>query len=102
MPMGKPLELSLHFTIRDSDTKSDENSRFRAEWTVNTNSGAILVIHKPQMIYVPDAFFITSSSQDISILKGKVVVHQTWECPGFSMYYLSGKHEYHTPFPFLP
>ena len=101
MPMCKLLELSLRITIRGSETTSGQNIVFHVGFTVNTNSGAILVMHKPRMIYIPDAFFMASSSKDISILKGKVVVHQTWECPGFSMYYFSGKREYHTPVPFL-
>jgi len=66
---------------------------FRADVSVNIR-GTILVMHKPRMIYVPDQFFTASSSQNIPILKGKAVVHRTWNCPGYSMYYFSDRRGY--------
>lgn len=39
------------------------------------------------MTYVPGAFFL----RDIPILKGKSVVCETWDCPGYAMYYFLGK-----------
>jgi hypothetical protein len=38
------------------------------------------------MSRVPDAFFKASKSLNVDILKGKYVVYQAWNCPGYYMY----------------
>ncbi len=59
--------------------------------TFNNKRGAILLMHKPRMAHVPDECFL--ASLHLPILKGKSVVSQVWNCPGFYMY-LSNRCEY--------
>jgi hypothetical protein len=49
-------------------------------------------MHKPRMTHIPDEFFLAASLH-LPILKGKYVVSQVWNCPGFYMY-LSNRCEY--------
>ena len=44
----------------------------------------MLLMHKPRLTRVPDAFF--KASLHIPVLKTKFVVYQVWNCPGFYMY----------------
>ncbi|KAI0004598.1 hypothetical protein BJV74DRAFT_881176 [Russula compacta] len=63
---------------------SDPGVVFKSRWRFNDKRGAILLMHRPQMTIVPDEFF--KVSVQIPILKGKCLVYQTWNCPGFFMY----------------
>jgi hypothetical protein len=51
-------------------------------------------MHRPRMVHVPDEFF--PAALHLSILKGKCVVSQVWNCPGFYMY-LSNRCGYSQP-----
>jgi hypothetical protein len=66
------------------DTSGAQDSVFRSQWRFNTKRGAILLMHRPRLIRVPDAFF--KASLHIPVLKTKSVVYQVWNCPGFYMY----------------
>jgi len=57
---------------------------FQGRWQFKNACGAILVMHRPRMTWVPDTFF--NASLHLPILKGKSVVYQVWDCPGFCMY----------------
>ncbi|KAH9013125.1 hypothetical protein EDB84DRAFT_1533549, partial [Lactarius hengduanensis] len=58
----------------------------KSRWQFNTKRGAILLMHKPRLLCVPDGF----EKFDLPILKRKVVVKQVHNCRGFYMY-LSNK-----------
>jgi len=58
---------------------------FESRWLFNNKRGAILLMHKPRMTHIPDEFFLAASLH-LPILKGKYVVSQVWNCPGFYMY----------------
>jgi hypothetical protein len=57
---------------------------FRSRWQFNRKRGAVLLMHRPRMTHIPDEFF--PASLHLPILKGKSVVSQVWDCPGFYMY----------------
>ncbi|KAI9458823.1 hypothetical protein F5148DRAFT_1150944 [Russula earlei] len=57
---------------------------FKGRWQFNSKRGAILLMHRPRMTRVPDEFF--KASLQLPVLKGKCVVYQVWNCPGFYMY----------------
>ncbi|KAI0300385.1 hypothetical protein BC826DRAFT_905835 [Russula brevipes] len=59
---------------------------FNTRWQFNKKRGAILLMHKPRLSRVPDAFFKVFESLNIDVLKGKYVVYQAWNCPGYYMY----------------
>ncbi|KAI9442790.1 hypothetical protein BJY52DRAFT_1229136 [Lactarius psammicola] len=61
---------------------------FRSRWQFNSKRGAVLLMHRPRLISVPDAFF--TETHNVPILKNKSVVYQVFNCPGFYMY-LSNK-----------
>jgi hypothetical protein len=66
----------------------DQGVSLRSRWQFNTKRGAILLMHKPRLVCVPDGFF--DEKFDLPLLKRKVVVEQVYNCPGFYMY-LSNK-----------
>jgi len=68
------------------DDATDQDAVFKSQWQFNAKRGAVLLMHKPRLTRLPDAFFKTSQTLNISILKGKFVVYQAWNCPGFYMY----------------
>ncbi|KAI0304507.1 hypothetical protein B0F90DRAFT_1625955 [Multifurca ochricompacta] len=84
------------YEVRGLDARADLSANiagfqgvaFRSQWKFNKKRGAILWLHKPRLICVPDTFF--PNSLQIPLLKGKSVVYQIFICPGFYMY-LSNK-----------
>jgi len=58
---------------------------FKWQWQFNSKRGAVLLMHTPQLTRVPDQFF-NSETLRLPILRGKMVVYQTWNCPGYFMY----------------
>ncbi|KAF8266435.1 hypothetical protein EI94DRAFT_1733213 [Lactarius quietus] len=66
----------------------DQGVSLRSRWQFNNKRGAILLMHRPRLICVPDGFF--DEKFDLPLLKRKVVVEQVYNCPGFYMY-LSNK-----------
>jgi len=80
------------FEVRQLDVNADVRAEipnvqgivFKSQWVFNNKRGAILLMHKPRMTHVPDEFFL--ASLHLSILKGKYVVSQVWNCPGYYMY----------------
>jgi len=58
---------------------------FRWQWQFNARRGAILLMHRPQLMRVPDQFF-NPETLALPVLKGKMVVYQTWNCHGYYMY----------------
>ncbi|KAH9030747.1 hypothetical protein EDB85DRAFT_2146479 [Lactarius pseudohatsudake] len=76
-------------TVLSSATPADDQGVvLKSRWQFNTKRGAILLMHKPRLLCVPDGFF--DEKFDLPILKRKVVVEQVYNCPGFYMY-LSNK-----------
>jgi hypothetical protein len=71
-----------------STTADDQGVSLRSRWQFNSKRGAILLMHRPRLICVPDGFF--DEKFDLPLLKRKVVVEQVYNCPGFYMY-LSNK-----------
>jgi len=67
----------------------------KGQWQFNDKRGAILLMHRPRLTRVPDEFF--NAALHLPILKGKCVVHQVWNCPGFYMY-LSNRCAFSQPF----
>ncbi|KAI0283242.1 hypothetical protein BC826DRAFT_1110231 [Russula brevipes] len=61
---------------------------FQSWWQFNKKRGAVLLMHRPRRTYIPDEFF--EVSRGVRILKGKFVVTETWDCPGY-FWYLSSK-----------
>jgi len=70
------------------NTPSAQGVIFQSRWQFKKKRGAILLMHRPRMTWVPDTFF--GPSYHLPMLKGKCVVYQVWNCPGFYMY-LSNK-----------
>ena len=58
---------------------------FSGAWKFNSKRGAILLMHKAQQTYVPDAFFMAASLH-LPALKNMYVVCEVWKCPGYYMY----------------
>jgi len=82
---------------------------FKSRWQFNSRRGAILLMHRPQLTRVPDEFFAASESLCLSDLKGKCIVYQVWNCPGYYMYLSSRSKEQvavglraHAPIPVAP
>jgi hypothetical protein len=71
-----------------TDAADDQGVVLKSRWQFNTKRGAILLMHRPRLICVPDGFF--DEKFDLPLLKRKVVVEQVYNCPGFYMY-LSNK-----------
>jgi hypothetical protein len=71
-----------------TDAADDQGVVLKTRWQFNTKRGAILLMHRPRLICVPDGFF--DEKFDLPLLKRKVVVEQVYNCPGFYMY-LSNK-----------
>lgn len=69
---------------------------FKSRWQFNSRRGAILLMHEPRMTRVPDEFFSAPESLHLPVLKGKYVVYQVWNCPGYYMY-LSSRGGYSGP-----
>ncbi|KAH8989627.1 hypothetical protein EDB86DRAFT_2807796 [Lactarius hatsudake] len=61
---------------------------FRSRWKFNAKRGAILLMFRPRLICVPDAFL--NEALKIPTLKGKALADRVYECPCFYMY-LSNK-----------
>ncbi|KAI0004612.1 hypothetical protein BJV74DRAFT_763147 [Russula compacta] len=57
---------------------------FKSRWQFSSKRGAILLMHLPLMTRVPDEFL--QHALELPILKGKKLVYEVWECPGFYMY----------------
>jgi len=76
------------FEVRGLDVKVDDKADtgllLKGQWRFNSKRGAILLMHRPRMTRVPDEFF--NASLHLPILKGKCLVYQVWNCPGFYMY----------------
>ncbi|KAI0283239.1 hypothetical protein BC826DRAFT_1179659 [Russula brevipes] len=57
---------------------------FQTRLKFSNKRAAVLLMLEPKMIVVPTAFFHTAAGQPhLSVLKGKVVAHEVWHCPGF-------------------
>ena len=76
----------------DADPADDQGVALKSRWQFNNKRGAILLMHRPRLICVPDGFF--DEKFDLPLLKRKVVVEQVYNCPGFYMY-LSNKGGHH-------
>jgi len=77
--------------VRGIDVGTDVGATghvFKSRWKFNARRGAILLMFKPRLICVPDAFLKVALT--ISALRGKALVHHVYECPGFCTY-LSNK-----------
>ena len=74
--------------LSTSTPANDQGVALRSRWQFNNKRGAIMLMHKPRLICVPDGFF--DEKFDLPLLKRKVVVEQVYNCPGFYMY-LSNK-----------
>ncbi|KAN0135062.1 hypothetical protein V8E53_006953, partial [Lactarius tabidus] len=77
--------------VRRLDVQDDDDPSpvpLKSRWQFNNKRGAILLMHRPRLLCVPDGFF--DEKVDLPILKRKVVVEQVYNCPGFFMY-LSNK-----------
>ncbi|KAI9458822.1 hypothetical protein F5148DRAFT_315756 [Russula earlei] len=76
------------FEVRGSEIRPDDGEDsghlLRSRWQFNSKRGAVLLMHRPRMTRVPDEFF--KASLHLPVLKGKCVVYQVWNCPGFYMY----------------
>jgi len=64
---------------------NDQGVCSSSRWQFNNKRGALLLMHRPQLICVPDGFF-HEKKFDLPLLKHKVVVDQVYNCPGFYMY----------------
>src|ERR1700677_780654 len=84
--MRRLAHRSVHSTTAD-----DQGVSLRSRWQFNSKRGAILLMHRPRLICVPDGFF--DEKFDLPLLKRKVVVEQVYNCPGFYMS-LSNKCQY--------
>ncbi|KAH9023040.1 hypothetical protein EDB83DRAFT_2679128 [Lactarius deliciosus] len=81
--------LDIQSDVGASATAADDQGVvLKSRWQFNTKRGAILLMHKPRLLCVPDGFF--DEKFDLPILKRKVVVEQVYNCPGFYTY-LSNK-----------
>ncbi|KAI9438426.1 hypothetical protein BJY52DRAFT_1129605, partial [Lactarius psammicola] len=76
--------LGIQADVGGSDSPADEGVIYKTRWQFNSKRGAILLMHRPRLICVPDGFFYEKF--DLPILKRKVVVKQVYNCPGFYMY----------------
>ncbi|KAH9969330.1 hypothetical protein BJV74DRAFT_867972 [Russula compacta] len=65
---------------------------FQNGWRFSEKRGAILVMRKLQITYVPDEFF--QPALHLPILKGKMVANEVWKCYGYYTY-LSGRSKEH-------
>ncbi len=91
-----------HSHRRSRDDATDQDAVFKSQWQFNAKRGAVLLMHKPRLTRLPDAFFKAPQTLKLSILKGKFVVYQVWNCPGFYMY-LSNRSGYSRASPlFVP
>jgi len=82
---------SSRFTIdpfRYRDIPTYQGVIFKCRWQFNNKRGAILVMYKPKLTRVPEEFFMASTP--LPVLKGKCVVNQVWNCPGYYMYLSNG------------
>ncbi|KAH9969490.1 hypothetical protein BC827DRAFT_1262721 [Russula dissimulans] len=82
---------------------------FKSRWQFNSRRGAILLMHRPRLTRVPDEFFAASESFRLPDLRGKCIVYQVWNCPGYYMYLSSRSKEQvgvglraHVPIPVAP
>ncbi|KAI9434885.1 hypothetical protein H4582DRAFT_2080554 [Lactarius indigo] len=81
--------LDIQADVGASATAADDQGvALKSRWQFNTKRGAILLMHRPRLLCVPDGFF--DEKFDLPILKRKVVVEQVYNCPGYYMY-LSNK-----------
>ncbi|KAI0259830.1 hypothetical protein BC834DRAFT_598188 [Gloeopeniophorella convolvens] len=71
------------------DTSGIHCIALKSKWKFSSKRGAILLMHEPQMTYVPDEF-LSEVLKRKDILKDKCVVNQVYTCSGFYMY-LSNK-----------
>lgn len=80
------------YEVRGVDVGAELGAKFlgiqglvsRSRWQFNAKRGAILLMYRPRLISVPDAFF--SNIRNAPILINKSVVCQVFNCPGFYMY----------------
>lgn len=87
--LTRPLVCAANLTEVLSGTTTDNGlAVLKTRWQFNKKRGAILLMHEPRLICVPDGFF--DEKIDLPILKRKVVVEQVYNCPGFYTY-LSSK-----------
>jgi len=61
---------------------NDQGVFSSSRWQFNNKRSALLLMHRPQLICVPDGFF----DENLPLLERKVVVDQVYNCPGFYMY----------------
>ena len=73
---------------RHRNVPTVQGAVLKCRWQFNSKRGAILLMHRTRITRVPDAFFKTPGSLHIPVLKGKgkVLVYQVWNCPGYFMY----------------
>jgi hypothetical protein len=82
------LELPLGYQSqqRCRDIPGVQGIVFKSRWQFNSRRGAILLMHRPRLTRVPDEFFAASESFRLPDLRGKCIVYQVWNCPGYYMY----------------
>lgn len=88
------LSQQIKSHLRHRNIPTGQGLVFKSRWKFNSQRGAILLLHKPLMTRVPDEFL--QHALHLPILKGKKLVHEIWECPGFYMY-LSNRCRYSQP-----
>jgi len=63
---------------------------FTRQWQFNAKRGAVMAMHSPRLSTVPKGFFDEAFKRRFPALKGKSVIYEVYNSPGFFMY-LSNK-----------
>jgi hypothetical protein len=61
----------------------------KSQWQFSTKRGALLVMHQPRSAYIPPKVLLKTLI-NITKLKDKYLVTETFTCPAYSLYLSSG------------